>query len=158
MTAYLCAFPECLYPAASYGWCAGHYEQASTTGSLTALPAHHPAVLAPPDPDLAAQAPEPAAPRRRSGRRYGSLHEKFQAQVRPGPSCWGWEGTRYRNGNPYVVQDGERVSANRYAWEWVNGPLPATARLINPTDCHCVNPGHYRLAGESDTPVLEGLA
>jgi len=83
------------------------------------------------------------------------LEERFWKNVRKTESCWLWTaGTRPRGWYGYVWQDGKTVSAPRFAWELIRGPIPAGLWVLhncpggdNPL---CVNPDHLWLGTRAD--------
>jgi len=71
---------------------------------------------------------------------------RFWAYVAKGDGCWEWQSTRDTNGYGLFWNGTRRVPAHRFAWELVNGPIPAGLEF-----CHncpggdnkrCVRPDH----------------
>lgn len=59
--------------------------------------------------------------------------------------CWLWQKSRYSNGYGWLKVFGRVVSAHRYAFEMLKGPIPAGHEILHSCDVrHCVNPDHMR--------------
>ena len=77
---------------------------------------------------------------------------RFWRKVDKSAGCWIWTGTRTHQdyGRFFLTYpDGKKcqVSAHRFAWADVNGPIPDGIEIDHA--CHtplCVNPGHLRAA------------
>lgn len=86
----------------------------------------------------------------RAGSRFQrpTADERFAQLAQPMPSgCVAWTGRVGPNGYGYFTVDGLNTAAHRFAWERVNGPIPAD-RVVDHS-CHnraCVNVAHLRLA------------
>lgn len=84
-----------------------------------------------------------------TGRRYATPEEAFEARTEP--LCWSdcivWTGGTNGKGYGSLSVDGRMVLAHRYAWEQINGPIPAG--MVIDHRCYersCVNVDHLRLA------------
>lgn len=78
--------------------------------------------------------------------------ERFWAKVRKGPGCWEWTGSRTARDwhGVFVLKTWPlppvRVTAHRYAWERVNGPVPAGMEVMHACDNPiCVRLDHLSL-------------
>jgi hypothetical protein len=66
---------------------------------------------------------------------------KVRRSTRPG-SCWEWQGALAAGYGRYKLK-GRVVGAHRYAWEWVNGPVPSGLVVRHKCDNpKCCNPDH----------------
>lgn len=76
--------------------------------------------------------------------------ERFWEKVNKTEGCWLWTGNRGTNGGygRFRVSTFKQVVAHRFAWEEVNGPIPAGMELDHLV-CDtppCVRVSHMRLA------------
>ena len=113
----MCSFDGCGRPVLARTLCGGHYSQQWRGGVLVPL---------------------------RSA--AGTFDERFRAYVQESDGCHLWTAATSRGYG--VLRDGRRlVRAHRYAWELVNGPIPAGLEIDHVCRVrHCVNPAHLRLA------------
>lgn len=83
------------------------------------------------------------------------LDARFMAKVRINnglEGCWLWIGAKNRAGYGHLIRAGRTVSAHRYVWEYINGPLSDSTVFV----CHrcdvpsCVNPAHLFLGTRND--------
>lgn len=57
--------------------------------------------------------------------------------------CMEWQGSRNEHGYGQLRVDGRLIKAHRFAWELINGPIPAGADLLHSCDNPpCCNPDH----------------
>lgn len=112
----LCSVPGCERPEASRGWCKGHWQRWSRTGS----------------PGRAEFGPVPP-------------EERFWRFVDKTPAgCWEWTGWRAPGGyGQFDLGQHRRIYAHRYAYEILVGPIPEGLTIdhlcMNPP---CCNPKH----------------
>jgi hypothetical protein len=76
--------------------------------------------------------------------------DRFEASYTPEPNsgCWLWLATAYpypSGDRPYLVVDGRRVLANRFAYRTFKGPTGAAWVLHTCHNSFCVNPDHLYL-------------
>lgn len=77
-------------------------------------------------------------------------HQRWERKIVKTDGCWIYTGSTDRKGYGlfYRKLKGKRVSyrASRYAWEIVNGPIPAGLWVLHRCDLpSCVNPDHLFL-------------
>jgi hypothetical protein len=80
----------------------------------------------------------------------GSEAERFLARIEVVGGCWLWTGGLTSDGYPrFTTRSGRDVRAHRWAWEWLEGPIPegrTLDHLIGPeepcTSRRCVRTGH----------------
>lgn len=92
--------------------------------------------------------------------RYCSVsHEEvFWTKVRKTPSCWHWTGARRWDGYGRLQIPGRQLTAHRYSWELVNGPIPEGTGVLHKCDTPgCVNPAHLFL-GDQKVNMQDCLA
>lgn len=74
--------------------------------------------------------------------------ERFWSKVQKTDTCWLWSGCILTTGyGQFSVADGKRVSAHRFSYELLVGPIPDGldldhVRARGCTNRHCVNPDH----------------
>ena len=83
---------------------------------------------------------------------YATPEEAFLARTEPllRSGCVVWTGALNRCGYGMLHVNGRMVRAHRYAWERINGPIPAG--MVIDHACHersCVNTDHLRIATPS---------
>lgn len=114
----ICELDGCDTPAISKGLCKLHYIRQWRTGT-TEL----------------------------TGKRTTDPEDRFRLDVDTSGDCHVWTGAKMPSGYGGLRVNGKVVYAHRYAWERVNGPIPA-GKVIDHA-CHneaCVNTDHLRLA------------
>lgn len=80
-------------------------------------------------------------------------HARFWKGVRmvltPG-ACWNWKGATAA-GYGRFKRKGKVLAAHRYAWEWVNGPVPPGRIVRHKCDNpRCCNPDHLEVGTYRD--------
>ena len=77
-----------------------------------------------------------------------TLEEKFLSEVEWRGDCLLWVGAKDHEGYGRVNASGERVSAHRYAWQRIHGPIPDGMKVDHKLHCDvsCCNVDHLRLA------------
>jgi hypothetical protein len=84
----------------------------------------------------------------------GAAEERFRAKVRTRRGHDIWTGARDERGTGLVRINNKLKTAQRAAWEFAHGPLPADARVLAcPAERACVRLEHLRLA---DVPTPSG--
>lgn len=69
----------------------------------------------------------------------------FWSRVQKGERCWLWTGALQRDGYAHFTLNRKTISAHRFAYEKVIGPIPEGLDLLHSCDTrHCVNPAHLR--------------
>lgn len=69
--------------------------------------------------------------------------DRFEAKVDRGGEHHLWNGARKANGTGQVRIDGRLVTAPRFAWELIHGPLPSSAKVVGcPAEPACVRVEH----------------
>lgn len=70
--------------------------------------------------------------------------ERFWKYVRKTETCWLWTGGRHRAGyGSFSLQTGVKISAHRFAYELLVGPIPPGLQLDHLCRTHaCVRPDH----------------
>ena len=57
--------------------------------------------------------------------------------------CWLWTGAKLPHGYGTVCLNRQRLYAHRYAWAFVNGPIPKGLNILHKCDVPaCINPDH----------------
>lgn len=118
-----CSIDECTSPVRSRGWCGKHYQRWGRTGDASA----------------------PAIPR------YPTFEASFAANVPERPDengCRLWGGGAGSKGYGLIWAKRKYVSAHRYSWEKVHGPIPEGMFVDHRFHCNkrCVEVSHLRLA------------
>jgi hypothetical protein len=76
---------------------------------------------------------------------------RFERKFEKTDGCWLWTGHLNRGGYGEIRIKGRAVSAHRFAWQLVHGPIPigmlVMHRCDNPT---CVRPDHLALGTDAD--------
>ena len=86
---------------------------------------------------------------RKGGRK--SAEERFLSRVRNEGDCLVWTGTLINGKYGQMRLDGKRVYVHRYAWERVNGPIPAGMQVDHICwNTACVNVEHLRVVTPSE--------
>lgn len=89
-----------------------------------------------------------------------TTEERFWAKVNKTATCWEWTGAKGPQGHGvFRTEDGKTMSAYRWLWEKVNGPVPA-GLVLDHIACDnppCVNPAHLKPATIGEN-VLRGLS
>lgn len=69
---------------------------------------------------------------------------RFWEKALLGDGCWEWQAARDRKGyGRYAPIKGKAVFAHRFAWEWMNGPIPIGLHICHHCDNpRCVRPDH----------------
>lgn len=79
----------------------------------------------------------------------------------PGDACWTWAGSwgggdrGDKERRPYFMADGKRMTAYKWVWELVNGPIPMGMMILHSCDhggypTGCGQPKHMRLGTAQD--------
>jgi hypothetical protein len=72
-----------------------------------------------------------------------TIEDRFWSYVAKSGDCWEWVGTRRPEGYGLFWNGERQVRAHRFAWELVNGPIPAGLSLCHSCDNPpCVRPDH----------------
>ena len=76
-----------------------------------------------------------------------------------GDQCWDWLGALQRDGYAHFTARGRKtISAHRYAYEQLVGPIPEGMDLLHSCDNRkCVNPSHTRPGTHLDNMIEMGL-
>ena len=123
MTDRTCSIEGCERVHLARGWCNMHYQRWKRTGDASA-----PAI-----------------------QRYATFEASFAANVPEEPDengCRLWGGGAGSNGYGLIWAKREYVSAHRYSWEKVRGPIPEGMFVDHRYHCNkrCVEVSHLRLA------------
>ena len=73
-----------------------------------------------------------------------TFEQRFWDKVNKTETCWLWTASKTSTGYGQIGRNRQTHYANKIAYEWANGPLPAGATLK--TTCpnrECVNPDHH---------------
>lgn len=71
---------------------------------------------------------------------------RFWEKVKKTATCWLYTGFRKWDGYGWVSRSGRCMTAHRYAWTLLRGPVPAGMHLLHNCDVPaCCNPDHIRL-------------
>lgn len=82
-----------------------------------------------------------------SRKNYATPELAFAARAQPDGDCLIWTGSLNNKGYGQIRVNGRTISAHKYAWERVNGPVPEGMMLDHHT-CHryaCVKVEHLRV-------------
>lgn len=75
--------------------------------------------------------------------RYMSAEERYSRQARRVDGCLLWQGGLVRNGYAQFSVNSRAVYVHRWAWEQINGPVPAGLELDHLCrNRSCVDPAH----------------
>lgn len=86
-----------------------------------------------------------------SGRRSGSLADRFWPRVNKSDGCWEWDRPRPDNGYGQIAVDGRPRYAHRVAWELEHGAIPVGLFVCHRCDNpRCVRPAHLFLGSALD--------
>jgi hypothetical protein len=81
---------------------------------------------------------------------YHTSKDKYILRV-PFTTCWEWIGQRWKSGYGYLRPNRKIVSAHRYIYEELVGPIPDGLDLLHSCDNPgCVNPDHLRPGTHSE--------
>jgi hypothetical protein len=85
-------------------------------------------------------------------KRNSPLTERLSLYAKPDPSgCTIWTKSRDRFGYGYASVKGRRIYMHRFAWETVNGPIPAGLCALHKCDNPpCCNPDHLFIGTRRD--------
>jgi hypothetical protein len=87
--------------------------------------------------------------------RYIPLEQRFWENVRIGPDCWEWAGSRLSGGYGGIRVGGKTTRALRLSWEIHNGPIPDGLFVLHHCDNPpCVKPEHLFL-GDDRTNAID---
>lgn len=115
-----CSIEGCDSPVSARTWCKKHYNRWLIHGDPTVV----------------------------KGNAFSDPSESFRARTRHAESgCLEWTGAVDPGGYGRIRADDKTVLAHRYAWERVNGPIPAGMQVDHTCWNHaCCNVAHLRLA------------
>lgn len=122
-----CKVETCERKARARGWCDAHYARWMTHGDVQAdvpIQAHH---------------------------TYVTPETRFDKKTKRDGECLLWTGALPEHGRGKILVRGKPVVVQRFAWERVNGPIPAGGTInITCGNRACVEPAHLRLASKTD--------
>jgi len=84
-------------------------------------------------------------------KRFSSAEEAFLSRTTESGECLIWTGAKNIHGYGHMKSEGKYLSAHRYAWQRVNGPIPDDM-FIDHTCWNkaCVSIDHLRLASRPE--------
>jgi hypothetical protein len=132
MTNRTCSIEDCVKPHLARGFCTAHYQRWRKHGEVPSVPVQVKIV--------------------------GTPEERFWPKVDAEGICWEWTAGKFTDGYGQFNDGESKISAHRWAWESLVGPVPEGTELDHLCrNVACVNPDHLEPVPHGEN-VRRGVA